>query len=50
MGLPLKPGNFLSTFWDNLHVPSSGFKNLKESLLFQYRVHLGKSVGGVKSQ
>jgi len=24
-------GNFILTFWDNLPVPSSGFKNPKES-------------------
>ena len=31
-------GNFLPTFWDNLSVPSSGFKNLKENLWPQYGV------------
>jgi hypothetical protein len=43
-------GNFLSMFQDNPLVPSSGFKNPKESLLPQYRVYIGKSVGGEKSQ
>jgi hypothetical protein len=31
-------GNFLPTFRDNLSVPSSGFKNPKDSLLSQYGV------------
>ena len=43
-------GNFLPTSPDNLSVLSLGFKNPKESLLPQYRVYIGKSVGGEKSQ
>jgi hypothetical protein len=43
-------GNFLPTFLDNLSVLTSGFKNPKESLLPQYRVYIGKSVGGEESQ
>jgi len=43
-------GNFLPTFWDNLLIPSLGFKNPKESLLLQYGVYTGMSVGGEKSQ
>jgi len=39
-------GNFLPTFRDNLSVPNSGFKNPKESLLPQNRLHTGKIVGG----
>jgi len=42
--------NFLPMFQDNPLVPSSGFKNSKESLLPQYRVYTGKGVGGEKSQ
>ena len=38
-------GNFLPMFWDNLSVPSSGFKNPKESQYPQYRVYIGKNVG-----
>jgi len=43
-------GNFLPTFRDNLSVPSSGVKNTKESLLYQYGVYIGKNVGAEKSQ
>jgi hypothetical protein len=42
-------GNLLPMLWDNRSVPSSGVKNPKESLLSQYRVHIGKSVGSEKS-
>ena len=42
-------GNFLPTLWDNQSVPSSGVKNPKESLLTQYKVNIGKSVGHEKS-
>jgi hypothetical protein len=38
-------GNLLPIFHNNLSVPSSGFKNPKEILQPQYRVHIGKSVG-----
>ena len=34
----------LPMFWDNLSVPSSGFKNPKNSLLSQYGVYIVKSV------
>jgi hypothetical protein len=37
-------------FQDNLSVSSSGFKNPKESLQPQYRVYIGKSMDGEKSQ
>jgi len=37
-------GNFLLMFRDNLSVPTSGVKNSKDSLLFQYRVYIGNSV------
>jgi hypothetical protein len=43
-------GNFLQTFLDNLSVPTSGLKNSKESLLPQYGVNAGKSVGSENSQ
>ena len=43
-------GNFLQLFWDNLAVLFSGFKNPKESLLHQYGVYVGKSVGHENSQ
>jgi hypothetical protein len=44
-------GYFLPTFQENLLVPSSGFKNPKESLQHQNGVYLGKSmVDGEKSQ
>jgi hypothetical protein len=39
-------GNFLQTFRDNLSVPSSGFKNPKESLQPQYGVYIGKTMCG----
>ena len=39
-------GNFLLMVWDNLSLPSSGFKNPKESLYPQNRFYKGKSVGG----
>jgi hypothetical protein len=42
--------NSLPTFWDNLLIPTSGFKNPKESLLPQYRLYTEMSVGGEKSQ
>jgi hypothetical protein len=42
--------NFLPTFWDNPSVPSSRFKNPKESLLPMYGLYTGMSVGGEKSQ
>ena len=37
-------GNFLQTFRDNLSVPSSGYKNPKESLQPQHGVYIGKSM------
>jgi len=43
-------GNFLQMFRNNPSVPSSGFKNPKESLLPQYGVYVGKSVGRENSQ
>jgi hypothetical protein len=43
-------GNLFPIFQDNPLVPSSGFKNPKQSLLPQYRVYIGKSVGGEKCQ
>ena len=41
-------GNFLPTFWDNLLVPTSGFKNPKESFLPQYGFYIGKTVSREK--
>jgi len=38
-------GNLLPMLWDN----QSGVKNPKESLLSQYRVNIGKSVGSEMS-
>lgn len=38
--------NFLLIFQDNPSVPSSQFRNPKESLQPQNRVHIGKSVSG----
>ena len=37
-------GNILTTFRDNLSIPSSGVENPKESLLWHYGVYIGKSV------
>ena len=42
--------NFLPTFRDVFPVPSSGFKNPKESLFSGNGVYTGKSVGGEMSQ
>ena len=47
---PASGGNFLPKFRDNLLVPFTGIKNPNESLLSQYGVYLGKSVGCGKSQ
>jgi hypothetical protein len=43
-------GNFLQTLRDNLSVPLSAFQQSKESMLSQYGVYKGKSVGDKKSQ
>jgi hypothetical protein len=38
-------GNFLPTIWDNLLVPSLGFKSPKESPMPKYRVYIAERCG-----